>query len=162
MFKERTKNKVAISDSKFNFVPVFWPTTSFVSFNVNIALISFTLKCYSLFHVKFLCLKVIFHQICVNVFVTLISSTLIYGALISYNKVNVRAIIKGHNLTSNLWHQSQVSSLDVTANGFSLSKKRMHATLKCFGWALFCSLSSAIEMLCGTCRGSPMEVHNTL
>ena len=57
-FRESAANKVSISDYTLNFVPAV--STCFCSF-VNVALISFILKCYPFFCVNFLHSTVAFH-----------------------------------------------------------------------------------------------------
>ena len=58
------EKKVLISDYEFNFVFV---VSSFIFF-ISVLLISFILKCYPLFRVNLLHLKVVFHQVRVNLF----------------------------------------------------------------------------------------------
>ena len=68
MFRESNTNKVSILDYKFNFVSsqLSFISTGFVSF-MNIALITFILKCSPPFRVNCLYSKATYHKFCVKI-----------------------------------------------------------------------------------------------
>ena len=68
MFRESNTNKVSISDYKFNFVSsqLSFISTGFVSF-MNMALITFILKCSPPFRVNCLYSKATYHKFCVKI-----------------------------------------------------------------------------------------------